>query len=156
MPRFKINRKIKSVPVPEPVVTPQEEKIDDSEMMDVGSNSDDAIENHLAQMKLDNKPQNPPPAQIRPARPSLIRPEFRQPAKVARPPPKKVHFAPRPTRRPHVNDLYRRKAAMPNPRRPPQRRDRPGRLSYSSHYGPGGDYLDTHTKARMMYSHCFG
>ena len=156
MPRFKINRKVKPVAEPMDIIAPLEEKVDDTEMDDLSSDSVEAIEKGLSAMKLVSKPQKPVPVLKSVQRPSQVRPKFEEPATVVRPPVKRVQFRPDPRYQPRMHDPYRRKAAMPNPRYRPPRGAKKGRLSYSSRYGPGGAYLDTRVKAVMLYNHCFG
>ena len=45
----------------------------------------------------------------------------------------------------------------PQDRNPHSKRKGGGaRMRYSSHYGIGGEHLDTRTKSVLLYNHCFG
>ena len=156
MPRFKINRKTKPVAEPMQIDTPLEEKVDNSEMDDLSLDSVEAIEKGLSAMKLVSKPQRSVPILKSVQRASQVRPKFEEAARVVRAPVKRVQFQQDPRYHSRMHDPYRRKAAMPNPRYRPPRGAKKGRLSFRSHYGPGGAYLDPRVKAGMLYTHCFG
>ena len=157
MPGFKVRRKPKPVPIekPAPEAEPMETEVDsDNEsMVDDYSGDEDYIDEVLTEVK-----------ELNINRPTKTQPRYRAPAPDAQP--KRVMFAdqqPKPveTRRyqmppPRMNDPYLGKPAMANP--PRSRHDRRGRakMSFGSHYGPNGDLMPTHTKAQMLYTHCFG
>ena len=134
----------------------QEEKIDETEMSDVSSSSDEAVEEYLKRLSVQKQPQTPP---IRPNVPQNVqtrRPQNQYQATVAQPAPRKVSWADRHTPTPHRANPYYRKAAMPNPPARPPRGLRKAKMTFRSHYGPGGEYLDTRDKARLLYTNCFG
>ena len=56
----------------------------------------------------------------------------------------------------HTTDPYLRKPTMQfeNPLR--KKRGGARKLRYNSHYGVGGEHLDTRTKSTLLYHHCFG
>jgi hypothetical protein len=157
MPGFKVRRKPKPSPVVEPVaeaepVEPEVES-DNESMASYYSGDDDYIDEVLTEVK-----------ELNIAEPSRTRPPYRAPAPAVQP--HRVKFAdqqpiPAETRRyqtprSHMNDPYRRQPAMDHP--PVVRPTRRGRakMLYGSHYGPGGHMIPTQTKARMLYTHCFG
>ena len=157
MSGFKIRRKPKPVPIedPAPVAEPIETEVesDNESMASYYSGDEDYIDEVLTEVK-----------ELNINRPTKTQPRNHSPAPVAQP--KRVMFAdqqPKPveTRRyqmpaPLLNDPYRRQPAMANPPRARSSRSGRARMSFGSHYGPGGAAMPTQTKARMLYTHCFG
>ena len=153
MPGFTIRRKKRKAPTPPP---PEKTKVvdDEPESMSESEDSEEAyITARLAEAKLDNKPQ--PPVN-RPQNTQQRHVQFRQPAKPTSQPTNHVphQYYRRP--QPHIMDPYRRKPTMRVPPKPQWGRKAKVEMRYRSHYGPNGAALDTHTKSRLLYTHCFG
>ena len=160
MPRFKIKRK-KKVQFEEPAKVEQPEaKVDEMETIieqgdaeSTGSDSLASVADSVAQMNIDSKPQ---PVVKQPRYRPNPYPQNQPSARPVRPPPGMNNYGPPLNQSPYAaNQLYR-KPSMPNPRNHPRRSGRTQRLKYRSHYGPGGEHLDSQTKARLLYHHCFG
>ena len=166
MPRFKIKRK-KKVTFEEPTkvepmdtsVEPTETKIDDSEttidengMETDASDSLESVTRSVQSMKVDSEPQSvATKPQYQPQQPRYEQPS----ANVARQDPYRYNNGPRPSRNAYATNQLYRKPTMPNPHVRPKRRTSNRRLTFRSHYGPGGEHLDTRTKAQLLYQHCF-
>ena len=162
MPNFTIRRRRKKVEEkPAPVET-REEKIDSAEEYMSDDSDGAAIDEAMRDLKVTplertpKRPQSrrsePPPA----PRHQYNRPHYQNPANVVRKRPNHATYAnPKPTR-PHIPDQYQRNPTMAiqNPRSKTRRGG--SKLRFNSHYGTGGEYLDTHTKSLMLYNHCFG
>ena len=153
MPNFKVTRRKKAnVVPPKPVV---EEKIDEMEVTDSDS-SDEYIDEAIEAVKRVTFEENPKSRFDMPERPTISRPRFETPATPVKKPinlePKEPY---RPPRR-RMNDPYSRKPTMDFQNPYSNYRRGGAKMRYGSHYGPGGEHLDTRTKAAMLYSHCFG
>ena len=156
MPNFKIRRKRRDPPAPQPPPPVKEEKIDDAEMSVSEESSDPGVSAAMSKLGFENPPQNPePPQKVRKVGFQSIPPS----QKPAIPAPETQH----PTRNRqnyrsqyHITDPYRRKPTMQyeNPLR--KKRGGARKLRYNSHYGVGGEHLDTRTKSTLLYHHCFG
>ena len=140
---------------PTPEVEPEEPEVESSNesMADDPSDDDsyiDEVLNEVKELNIDARPK--------------IQPRYQPPAPVSKQ--HRVRFAdqqpkPVPTRRYPVpgrrlNDPYRRSPAMRDARPVRATPKKRSMMSYGSHYGPGGTFLPTQTKARMLYTHCFG
>ena len=156
MPGFTIRRKKKAAPAPpQPEKKRVVEELSESmESATLSDNSEDTyIEERLNEARQQNRPQ---PPQRQPQYKQQRRVHFQEPPNPAS---QRTRFEPQPYYRrpqPQITDPYTRKPTM---RVPPK--SRAGRKStrdfhYRSHYGPNGATLDTHTKARLLYTHCFG
>ena len=152
MPNFKVSRRRKAIAEPsKPVV---EEKVDDSEML-ASDSSDEYIEDAINAVKGVTFEEKPKPrfASFRPPPKNL--PQRPNPPNVVRKPvvlePKQPY---RPNRR--INDPYTRKPTMDFTNPYSKYRRGGAKLRYRSHYGAGGEHLDTRTKANLLYTHCFG
>ena len=156
MPNFRIRRKKREPPALEPPPLVQEEKIDNTEMSVDEESSDPGVSAAMNQLGFEKPPVVPPPPQkVRnvgfkkappPQKPAIVAPET------------KVSSRNRPNYPSlyHVTDPYRRKPTMQfeNPLR--KKRGGARKLRYNSHYGMGGEHLDTRTKSTLLYHHCFG
>ena len=58
--------------------------------------------------------------------------------------------------RPRINDPYTRKPTMRLENSGRHRKRGGSKLRFRSHYGAGGEHLDTRTKSSMLLSYCFG
>ena len=162
MPNFTIRRRRKKVEEkPAPVET-QEEKIDSGEEYMSDSSDSAAIDNAMRDLKvtpLERTPKRPHSRRSEPPHApqrQYTRPHYQNPANVVNKVPTRATYPnPKPTR-PHIPDQYQRKPTMAiqNPRSKTRRGG--SRLRFSSHYGTGGEHLDTRTKSIMLYKHCFG
>ena len=162
MPNFTIRRRRKKVEEkPAPVET-QEEKHDSAEEYMSESSDEVAIDEAMRDLKvtpLDRTPKRPQSRRSEPPpapRQQYNRPHYQKPATVDRKVPNRATYLnPEPTRA-HIPDQYQRKPTMAiqNPRSKTRRGG--SRLRFSSHYGTGGEHLDTRTKSIMLYNHCFG
>ena len=153
MPNFKISRRKKAIV--EPQKPPVEEKVDDSEMM-ASDSSDEYIQDAIKAVKRVTFEEKPKPRfnTFQPAPKTL--PQRPNPPKVDRKPvvlePKQPY---RPPRR-RMNDPYIRKPTMDFANPHSKYRRGGAKMRYRSHYGAGGEHLDTRTKANLLYTHCFG
>ena len=156
MPNFKIRRKRRE-PVPPPQPAPvKEEKIDDTEMEEEAVSSDTEIAEAMDRMGFDKQPRNVPvPQKVRKvgfkkAPPPQQRPIVTRPVQNLAPKRqdyRSLH---------HITDPYRRNPTMQYAK-PPRKNSRGvAKLRYNSHYGLGGEHLDTRTKSTLLYHHCFG
>ena len=153
MPNFKVTRRKKAkVEPPKPVV---EEKVDEMEITDSDS-SDDYIDDAIEAVKRVTFEDKPKPRHVPPKQPTISRPRFQTPTKPVQKPISMTPKAPyRPPAR-RMNDPYTRKPTMDFQNPYSKYRRGGAKMRYSSHYGPGGEHLDTRTKATMLYRHCFG
>ena len=156
MPGFTIRRKKKAAAVtPPPEKKKAVEELSESmESATLSDNSEDTyIDDRLTEARQQNQPHIP-----------QRQPQYRQQRRVQfqqQPNPASQHTNVAPQQyyrrpQPQITDPYTRKATMrvpPNVRR--GRKSTTG-FHYRSHYGPNGAALDTHTKARLLYTHCFG
>jgi hypothetical protein len=153
MSKFTIRRKKKKVVEPEPAKQPEPAptEVSDSESFD--SLEERYIDDALDEAKEEIEPQEP----VRqPRYPPQRRVHFREPVKPAARPPRPVQQYPQRTPLAQLADPYRRIHTM---RQPPMARPKHRgreRFRYTTHYGMGGQLLDTQAKAGMLYTHCFG
>lgn len=165
MPNFKIRRRRKVVDPPPPPNPPQEEKVDHMEESMSDSSEEAAIDaalNDLSMTKLQRPQKQPsvsaPPQQRRPqvpAQPQYYRPQYQNPANVVRQQPNPASYPNRNPGRSHIPNQYTRNPTMQiqNPRS--KRTQGGAKLRFTSHYGAGGEHLDTRTKSILLYNHCF-
>ena len=162
MPNFTIRRRRKKVEDPPSQAPPKEEKIDHSEEYMSDSSDETAIDNAMRDLKVAplERTQKQPQYRQTEARTApkmnYSRPRSQNPANVARQPPIHARYQNQNPTRPRIPDQYQRRPTMAiqNPRSK-MNRGAP-KMRYSSHYGSGGEHLDTHTKSLMLYNHCFG
>ena len=155
MPNFKVSRRRKTNVEQNPPEV--EEKIDDSEMQ-VEESDDEYIDQAIEAVKRVRFEEPTPKPKPRPRFPEPTprrQPQYPIHPNVAQKPlvlePKKPY---RPPRR-RMNDPYTRKPTMDFPNPYSKYRRGGAKLRYRSHYGPGGEHLDTRTKA-SMFSHFIG
>ena len=153
MPNFTIRRRRKPQPEPEHSPAPEEEeKIDESEM-DASSDEDEYLDKAIADLKkvsISDKeetiPQSPAKSEARYSERS--RNEYR--------PTRNAHYQPQYVKPRRMNDPYTRNPTM-DYEIPKSKHRRGGtKIRFKSHYGVDGEYLDTQTKAALLYTHCFG
>ena len=155
MPRFKITRRKPQSEAPEQVEKKPEQETPltaDAQMDDARSESSEALTEYME--KLDVAPQVQKP-QTQPQRPARMAPQKYAPARVAPQPTRNARFAPQRYQQPRMPDPVYRKPATLYTRRAGLRGSDRRQPRFRSHYGPNGDALDTHTKARLLYNHCF-
>ena len=173
MPNFKIRRRkrnnkpqIPSSPPPSPtqsvISAPQEEKIDENEMID----EDIIIENALNELRLydeQNKPQinhNIAPENekkhFEPQTKEINQPQNPYLANFEQKRSKVVNYDKILGPRENINDPFGNLTRTPLRRRRRPKMNINSRLRFRSHYGAHGDYIDTHTKSNLLYNHCFG
>ena len=146
MPNFRIRRKKRE---PEPVPQKQEDHImeEPSEpMLEDSVESEMSIEECFEDLNL-RKRQNDyrvPPRRV------VSR------ANYERHPPKPVEYPEQTTYAPRRYAPYPPRPSIRIPQRPPQKIGQRNKIQYRSHYGPGGEYLDTQTKADLLLRSCFG
>ena len=162
MPNFKIRRRRKVVEEQPPQAPPQEEKHDEMEESYSDPSEEAAIEDAMRDLKVtklqrsDNGPQY---AERRPQvapKQEYYRPQYQNPTNVVRQNPNPASYRYPKQARPHIPDQYQRKPTMQiaNPRSKSKRGGT--KLRFNSHYGTGGEHLDTRTKSILLYQHCFG
>ena len=153
MPNFTIRRRKRAQPEPkEETPSDVEEKVDETEMSDSSDEQaylDKAIEDLKKVTINDNVetiPQSPTRSEAHSEKPPRLergytrneqyRPQYRQPNRM--------------------NDPYRYNPTM-DYQIPSSKHRRGGtKMRFSSHYGLGGEHLDTRTKSALLYQHCFG
>ena len=153
MPNFTIRRRKK--PAPEPVAQkePEQAQPEESESSSEQESEETLMDRVIPEAQ---KPVPAPQPQTQPQYRPQRRVQFEQPEKVARRPPTYVQQQPhRPDLRRQA-DPYLRKPTMPIPPRSRHRQNERKKFRYSTHYGVGGDVLDTQAKASLLYHHCFG
>ena len=156
MPSFTVRRRKRREPTPPPETEDPVEEEEDETMTPEASDDDEYVDAAIEELKQTRITPQTAPDQRRPQR-RYAQPgqnEFR-PQIAHRPP---VNRQSVPQRQPHqrLNDPYTRKPTMMNSFERPKLNRRGARLRYRSHYGPNGSALDTHTKASLLYTHCFG
>ena len=162
MPNFTIRRRRKKVEEAPPEVAPAEEKIDNTEEYMSESSDETAIDDAMRDLNIQPAPRTQSRPQYRQSEPPPVpkrdytRPQYQNPTNVARQPTKYASYPQRNPTRPHIPNQYQRTPTMAiqNPRS--KRKGGGTRLRFNSHYGTGGEHLDTHTKSLMLYNHCFG
>ena len=152
MPNFKVSRKKKALVEPQkPIV---EEKVDNTEMA-TSDSSDEYIADAIQAVKRVTFEEKPKPRFQRPIVPTKRMPQRPIAPNVVRKPnipqPQQPY---RPPRR-RMNDPYTRKPTMDFANPYSKYRRGGAKLRFRSHYGAGGEHLDTRTKANLLYSHCF-
>ena len=85
-----------------------------------------------------------------------IEPQTRNTPNVVRRPPVQPPNAPQRMPYNQMNDPYTRKPTMDFVNPYTQYRRGGAKIRHRSHYGAGGEHLDTRTKAALLYRHCFG
>jgi len=153
MPNFSIRRRKRAQPEPkEETPSDVEEKVDETEMSESSDEQaylDKAIED-LKKVTINDKvetiPQSParseahvenhPRLERGYTRNDQYRPQYRQPNRM--------------------NDPYRHKPTMDYQIPSSKYRRGGSKIRFSSHYGLGGEHLDTRTKSALLYQHCFG
>ncbi len=161
MPNFTIRRRRKKVEQPQPTPKPEEKKIDETEEYMSESSDSVAIDQAMSDLKVTplKKEQKQPQYQQREAqhRPSnqYYHPQYQKPTNVVQQTQKTASYPNQNPTRPHIPNQYQRKPTMAihNPRSK-NRRGGPS-MRFSSHYGAGGEHLDTRTKSILLYHHCF-
>ena len=156
MPNFKIRRKRREPPAPQPPPPVKEEKVDDTEMSMSEESSDPGVTAAMSKLGFENPPRNPePPRKVR----KVGFQSTPQPQKPAIPA-QQNQFSARNRQNYrslyHTTDPYRRVPTMQyeNPLR--KKKGGARKMRYHSHYGVGGEHLDTRTKSTLLYHHCFG
>ena len=156
MPRFKIRRKKPQSDAPEQDQKKPEQETPlatDTQMDDALSESSEALTEYMEQLNVEPLAQN---ARTEPQNPPKMEPQYRAPARVAPQRTRNAHFAPQRYQQPRMPDPNYRKPATLYTRRAGLRGSERRTPRFRSHYGLNGDALDTHTKARLLYQHCFG
>jgi hypothetical protein len=153
MPRFKIGRKAKPQVAPPATVAPEHKADVMEESFESSEDETQELEHALDELSVRPEPQRP---QSRPLTYPEKRPHRLQPTTPAPTQPKRVHFDNYGRPPPHMPHPVYRKPTMPNPPIRPVRGRGKSKISYRSHYGAGGEYLDTRSKAVLLYNHCFG
>lgn len=153
MPNFTIRRKKKKVVEPAPEKQPEPDPPEESE-----ESFDSVLEDRFVDDLLDEAKEEiePPEPVRRPHYPPQRRVHFQEPVNPAARPPRPVQQYRQPVPLNQLADPYRRKPTMADPPRQRSRGRAREKFRYSTHYGMNGGVLDTHTKARMLYTHCFG
>ena len=162
MPNFTIRRRRKKVEDPKPTPEPVETKVDETEEYMSESSDSAAIDQAMSDLKVTplQKQQRQPQYQPREAQPvqhkQYYRPQYQKPANIVRQQPKPASYPNRNPTRPHIPNQYQRKPTMAihNPRSKSKRGG--SSMRYSTHYGYGGEHLDTRTKSVLLYNHCLG
>ena len=166
MPNFKIRRRRKQEQQPAPVNPPRsepvEEKIDPNEEVLTESSEEMYIDQAMSDLKMskvakpDPVPQKPAPVVNRPQYPQQRRPQYQKRATPVYQNPKPASYRNPYTTQNRIHTQYTRKPTMQiqNPRSKTTRGG--AKIRFGSHYGTGGEHLDTHTKSLMLYNHCFG
>ena len=162
MPNFRIRRRRKPDPEPTPAAPPQEEKIDDTEEMISESEDEAYIDKAMSDLKLSNLsrenpvPQKPTPVVNQPHYPPQRVPQYQKPTNVVYQNPKPASYRNQYPTHNRIPTQYTRKPTMEiaNPRSKNRRGGT--KIRYNTHYGAGGEHLDTRTKSIMLYNHCFG
>ena len=153
MPNFKVSRRKKAVV--EPQQPNIEEKVDEMELSE-DSESSEYIDQAIADVKrVTFEEQSKTRPQTVYTQPNIEPQTPNTPTIVHKPQPQPPIA---PQRRPQrqLNDPYRRKPTMDFDNPFTQYRKRGAKMRYRSHYGTGGEHLDTRTKTALLYSHCFG
>ena len=153
MPNFKVTRRKKAnVEPPKPAV---EEKVDEMEVTDSGS-SDDYIDEAIEAVKrVTFEEQSKTRPQTTYTQPNIQPQTPNTPTIVRNHQPQAPYAPPRRPQR-QLNDPYTRKPAMDFSNPYTRYRQGGAKMRYRSHYGVGGEHLDTRTKTALLYSHCFG
>lgn len=153
MPNFKVRRKSKP---PAPVVQKMEEMQIASEGSDATSDSSDSFSDTPSTMEVETKPQKQATQEYYEYQEPERRTYQQQPPRPAR---RNAIYGATPMRGPYRASPRNPYLGQPRSLNPPNNpRGKGGRrkMQFRSHYGPNGDYLDTHTKARLLLSSCFG
>ena len=153
MPNFKVSRKKKALVEPPKHVV--EEKVDDSEML-ASDSSDEYIEDAIKAVKRVTFEEKPKPRFQVPPAPKRKLPQRQTTPNVVRKPTVLEPKAPYRLPRRRMNDPYSRKPTMDFSNPYSKYRRGGAKIRYRSHYGAGGEHLDTRTKANLLYRHCFG
>ena len=160
MPNFTIRRRKKSQPKVQPPPPKVEEKVDEMEESYSDETEEELLDKAMNDLSMQSEPQkqHPRPVQYQnqPQRPVAGHPQYQKQPTVAR----QVRFQPSNQQnswgKPRLNDPYTRKPTMRGGI-PPRRQSRGGaKLRFRTHYGVGGEYMDTRTKSSLLLSHCFG
>lgn len=153
MPNFTIRRRRKPQPEPEPSPPPEEEeKIDDTEM-DASSDEDEYLDRAIADLKKVSISDN---VETMPHSPAKSEPRYSEPSRNEYRPTKNEQHRSQYTQRRRMNDPYRRNPTMDYQKPMSKHRRGGSKIRFNSHYGLDGEYLDTRTKAALLYRHCFG
>ena len=153
MPNFTITRRKKAVV--EPQQPNIEEKVDEMELSE-DSESSEYIDQAIADVKRvtfeDKANSRPQPVYTQPN----IKPQTPNTPNVVQNTQPQAPKAPQ--RRPYnqIDDPYTRKPTMDFQNPYTQYRRGGAKIRHRSHYGVGGEHLDTRTKAALLYRHCFG
>ena len=160
MPNFTIRRRKKTQSQPRPPPPQVEKKVDEMEESFSEESEEELIEKAMNDMKIQPRPQkqtqNLEWYQKQPQTPVAGHPQYEKQPTVAR----QVRFQPSNQQnswsKPSIHDPYTRKPTMRGGKYT-RRQGRGGaRLRFRSHYGTGGEYMDTRTKSSLLLSHCFG
>ena len=153
MPNFKVSRRKKAVV--EPQQPNIEEKVDEMELSE-DSESSEYIDQAIADVKrVTFEEQSKTRPQTVYTQPNIQPQTPNTPTIVRNPQPQAPYAPPRRPQR-QLNDPYSRKPTMDFVNPYTQYRQGGAKMRYRSHYGVGGEHLDTRTKSALLYSHCFG
>ena len=153
MPNFTIRRRRK--PQAEPKQTPppmEEEKVDESEM-DASSDEDEYLDKAIADLRkttISDKDETMPQS------PARSEAHYSEPARNEYRPTRNDQYRPHYAQPRRMNDPYRRNPTMDYQKPTSKHRRGGAKIRFKSHYGVDGEYLDTQTKAALLYTHCFG
>ena len=153
MPNFKVSRRKKAVV--EPQQPNIEEKVDEMELSE-DSESSEYIDQAIADVKrVTFEEQSKTRPQTAYTQPNIQPQTPNTPTIVRKPQPQAPYAPPRRPQR-QLNDPYSRKPTMDFSNPYTRYRQGGAKMRYRSHYGAGGEHLDTRTKSALLYSHCFG
>ena len=160
MPNFTIRRRKKPQATAPPPKPKEEEKVDEMEESYTDESEEEHIEKALGELKIQKQPQKTTTKSVRfqnePQRPVARHPQYQN----------QTNFVPQTYSqtsnrqnvwgRPRINDPYTRKPTMRLENSGRHRKRGGSKLRFRSHYGAGGEHLDTRTKSSMLLSYCFG
>lgn len=163
MPNFTIRRRKKPQATAPPPKPKEEEKVDEMEESYTDESEEEHIEKALGELKIQKhqkQPQKNTTKSVRfqnePQRPVARHPQYQN----------QTNFVPQTYSqtsnrqnvwgRPRINDPYTRKPTMRLENSGRHRKRGGSKLRFRSHYGAGGEHLDTRTKSSMLLSYCFG
>ena len=166
MPNFKIRRRRRKVdpPPPEP-----EEKMDEAEESVSMESEEMLIDKALEGLQVSKLNRQKSVPQYQPTKPAVqqrqpqvqhnlaqTRPQLQNHANVVNNRQKSASHMRHLHGRSHIPNQYtsRPTMAIQNPRSKLRRGG--ANMRFSSHYGAGGEHLDTRTKSVLLYNHCFG
>ena len=166
MPNFKVRRRKKTkAPEKKELLVEnnaEEEKYDDAEMV-AGEDDQEFIENALNELRiLDDESESDKmdiePQSFQETMPQKANFEEKNPylANFVAPKQKQTSFDQYLGPSTRINDPFRKMTrTLFYPLRRKQKKPS-ARFRYRTHYGAQDDYIDTHTKSKLLYNHCFG